>query len=200
MNYDIFAQVPSLRLRRMVISVIASTHALSNRFISHSLSLSLSCLSLLPLSLSLSLSLSVSGFLIGLVKYQNTNSAVHHAKQVPLILYRPKKNLLALFATGVSNAHVSLVVICSFAKAPAAALRLNPLMIAPLSPAHPGQMPLSGMKAKCIALLIKLVRHPSQHPPVQPARYTSTVLEARRLSSLAPLSVKTRLPDLSRSM
>ena len=88
-----------------------------------------------------------------------------------------------------------------FCKAPAAALRSSRLMTAPLSPAHPGQMPLSGMKAKCIALLIKLVRHPSQHPPVQPARYTSTVLEARRLSSLAPLSVKTRLPDLvSRSM
>ena len=28
---------------------------------------------------------------------------------MPLILYRPKKNLLALFATGVSNAHVSLI-------------------------------------------------------------------------------------------
>ena len=107
-----------------------------------------------------------------------------------------EKNLLALFATGVSNARVSLVVTCSFAKAPAAALRLSRLMTAPLSPAHPGQMPLSGMKAKCIALLIKLVRHPRQHPPVQPAHYTSTVLEARRLSSLAPLSVKMRLPDL----
>ena len=120
---------------------------------------------------------------------------------MPLILNRPKKNLLALFATGVSNARVSLVVTCSFAKARAAALRSSRLMTAPLSPVHPGQMPLSGMKAKCIALLIKLVRHPSQHPPVQPARYTSTVLEALRLSSLAPLSVKTRLPDLvSRSM
>ena len=84
---------------------------------------------------------------------------------MPLILYRPKKNLLALFATGVSNARVSLVVTCNFAKAPAAALRSSRLMTAPLSPAHPGQMPLSGMKAKCIALLIKLVRHPSQHPP-----------------------------------
>ena len=68
---------------------------------------------------------SVSGFLIGLVKSQNTNSAVHDGKQVPLIPYRPKNNLLALFAIGVLNARVSLVVINSFAKAPAAALRLT---------------------------------------------------------------------------
>ena len=103
--------------------------------------------------------------------------------------------MLALFATGVSNAHVSLVITCSFA-----ALRLSPLDCSSL-PCSPRSDASFWNESQMHSVIDQASQTPESAPTCAPARYTSTVLGARRLSSLAPLSVKTRLPDLvSRSM